>query len=418
MAGQQAGNAQQETKLSERFIKSLKTFIKTLNTFVKENIGYIISLILTVTMLYFLQWTVGIEHSELDKLSLNNPVETFSNSSNKNDIAEDIKREEESIAKRCESMADSKDPTSTTLCRLQWRMETLPVKVKLNLHSHIEKCMPWIQFLAVLSLTALCFFTFKTFPLRKKTEWGSAADFAYLAGIISAFYFVYLMIDEYQPAVFVMAMVAIAVAGEHWATLEDFERESGELLTNIKGKTDDLKTGTDQLIKDTENLRNETVNLKKQTSKVLNAMGIPMWKDELYKLWQNAQDKISGIFRIFDVDQEWWDSGDNQKKKLDKADLTDRWNEYFKSPNITLYNALTTHFVNLASHIDHLNKTNEAERDKHKLVDKNLSKLPETKTLIVTDLPMPGTEQWQALEKENMFEVIFGLAWCCCCAAR
>lgn len=111
-----------------------------------------------------------------------------------------------------------------------------------------------------------------------------------LSALIPALVFSMAMYSAYEPAVFVMALVAIYVAAEHYDGLIDTEHE-------LKHRTDDLK---------------------KTLGTVLDADGLNIWRAEVYALYRSATWRIDGVIRKFDIDLEWWQC----------AGQTDPWTEY------------------------------------------------------------------------------------------
>ncbi|HEY0288500.1 MAG TPA: hypothetical protein VGC62_16070 [Pseudomonas sp.] len=109
--------------------------------------------------------------------------------------------------------------------------------------------------------------------------------------LLPAMIFMLSMTEAYQPAVFVMAMVAIFVAAEHYGGLQETEKKLDEDVDKL---TDKLET-------------------------LLNADGLEAWKETLYEDYRKAENRIDAIIRHFDIDESWW--------KLDK----DPWSAYIKA---------------------------------------------------------------------------------------
>ncbi len=103
--------------------------------------------------------------------------------------------------------------------------------------------------------------------------------------------FMLSMTEAYQPAVFVMAMVAIFVAAEHYGGLRETEKKLDE---NVDKLSEKLET-------------------------ILNADGLDTWKKTLYEDYRAAKNRIDAIIRHFDIDEDWW--------KLN----SDPWSAYIKA---------------------------------------------------------------------------------------
>jgi hypothetical protein len=86
------------------------------------------------------------------------------------------------------------------------------------------------------------------------------------------------MTEAYQPAVFVMAMVAIFVAAEHYGGLSETEQK----------------------------LERDVDNLENRLDRLLNADGLSEWKKELYGDYRKAEERIDAVIRHFDIDTRWW----------------------------------------------------------------------------------------------------------------
>jgi hypothetical protein len=136
-----------------------------------------------------------------------------------------------------------------------------------------------------------------------------------------ALLFAVAMREQYNPAVFVMALAAIFVAAEHYSSIaeakDDIARANGELTSTVS-----LLTATKQEL--TEN--------RKSIDMLLNDDGLPKWKGHVYKDYLAATDRIDAVIRIFDIDDTWWQ-------------LDGDWDQYKASnddDNPTLFHALTS----------------------------------------------------------------------------
>jgi len=99
-----------------------------------------------------------------------------------------------------------------------------------------------------------------------------------LLALVPVWPFVLAMHEEYEPTVFVMALVAIFVAAEHY----------GGLTENV------------------ETLEEKTTALQNRLGVVLNADGLNEWRTEVYHLYGEARDRIDAVIRFFDIDPQWW----------------------------------------------------------------------------------------------------------------
>lgn len=107
------------------------------------------------------------------------------------------------------------------------------------------------------------------------------------------------MYKIYEPAVFMMALVAIFVAAEHYGGLTETEYKLEKTTTELA-----------EAIKKTESeLEKRTSELKDAMGTILNADGALEWRNELYRLYSNAKFRIDAVIRHFDIDNEWWQCG-------------------------------------------------------------------------------------------------------------
>jgi hypothetical protein len=109
------------------------------------------------------------------------------------------------------------------------------------------------------------------------TAWSIKVGIALFA-LIPAWIFSLSMYHAYEPAVFVMALVAVYVAAEHYGGLVQTEQE----------------------------LHERTEDLMSTMGTVLDADGLNFWRAEIYALYLNATWRIDAVIRNFDIDLEWW----------------------------------------------------------------------------------------------------------------
>jgi hypothetical protein len=208
------------------------------------------------------------------------------------------------------------------------------------MHPRPEEAESIVKMEIVILLSCLWFATFKTvgvyedwhrerFPPRSSTDpragrrrdhrWPRAAVVHIVLGPLSirfafallaswpALLFAHRMINAYEPAVLVMALVAILVAAEHYAGLEKAEKR-------VEAATETI----------------EKVNL--QNDILLNSEGLSTYKRELYELYGKATYRIDAVVHHIDIDEIWW-----------QQPTHDSWDAYFKqaaTDPTTLYGAL------------------------------------------------------------------------------
>lgn len=99
----------------------------------------------------------------------------------------------------------------------------------------------------------------------------------------------FTMRSTYEPTVFVMALVAIFVAAEHYGGLRESQQE-------LEEKTDGIVT----------QLARKTKDITDQIGLVLNADGLAEWRAEIYGRYSKAFRRIDAVIRYFDIDETWW----------------------------------------------------------------------------------------------------------------
>jgi hypothetical protein len=103
-----------------------------------------------------------------------------------------------------------------------------------------------------------------------------------------------------QPAIFVMALVGIYVAAEHYNGLVQHEKQVDILKSHM-----------------------ETLN---------NAFGIVQGRRELYRAYSEPGTDITAVVRLFDIDPVWWSCNADSDVSV--------WSEYENHTELTFYNAL------------------------------------------------------------------------------
>jgi hypothetical protein len=92
--------------------------------------------------------------------------------------------------------------------------------------------------------------------------------------ILPAGIFAVAMQDAYEPSVFVMALVAIFVAAEHYVGLKETEETVEHVISSV--------------------------------GILLNADGMARWKRQLYVEYRDSEYRIDAVVRHFDIDMLWW----------------------------------------------------------------------------------------------------------------
>lgn len=244
----------------------------------------------------------------------------------------------------------------------------------------------------------------------KDEKWGKEKYSVFDLGLVivalsfaPAVLFVGAMYQAYQPAVLVMALVAIVVAAEHLSGLEMQKEDLRRQTTALKGQTNMLTEAIATLEKN-----------KEDTGRLLADAGLNKFVDLVYREYRHAE-RISAVFRVLNIDDFWWSSA--------KAAL---------QPPIrptTPHVQATLHGQRVAG------GTPPARRDPWKryfrkareragkpgggsaLLAEALASTEDRKKLVATfvaDLPVPGSREWIARiadSSEPLFGDLLGLAW-------
>ncbi|MGF6873022.1 hypothetical protein [Paraburkholderia sp. MM5477-R1] len=172
------------------------------------------------------------------------------------------------------------------------------------------------------------------------------------------FIFATISHGEPGPAVFVMALVAIYVAAEHYSSLE----RQGSIVLRQEIATD---------------------RLERQMESLANALGTSYSQRQILDAYSKTEDEVGdsasmrGIYAIYkypDIDQEWW-----------TPNLPDDvWRDYFSSAKQTLFNSI--------------------KRGRRTKI-----------LLVVTDPPPLVISNDARDEKADKFIKLLGIAWYCVC---
>lgn len=153
------------------------------------------------------------------------------------------------------------------------------------------------------------------------------------------FIFLFAMIKyrHTDTAVFLMAIVAIYVAAQHYVALEKQNVTIEKTLSKINEQANEIETHTSELRGIRESFKEQITDLKLEVVSVKNALGTAYSQKTLYDQYRNPANSTpfnSGIYAVYhllDIDQQWL-----------RAPGNDRWETYCK-PNAypeSLYAAL------------------------------------------------------------------------------
>ena len=246
-------------------------------------------------------------------------------------------------------------------------------KIEKKVHPVASLPLALMQVLAVIAISVTWFYAFRLrgtlrrgrddelHPIKHSKELVLTA--------IPVFFFWLGMYTAYQPAVLVMALVAIFVAAEHYSGLEL--------------QLEQLETASAEL----KDARQSLESIHKGTNRLLSDAGLANYVDAVYEKYRKAR-FIHAVVRLHDIDPDWW----LWARDSLKSNSFDPWDKYFKeehhieSPRtLTLRAALKT----------------SDER-------------PRLDAAFVTDLPMPKSLEWDGRydhSEEPLFQDLLGLAW-------
>ena len=269
-------------------------------------------------------------------------------------------------------------------------MGTMVKTINKNLH---PVPVPLIAFLQIVSVISLSMLWFQAFVLRSYSKQESATrNWPVWLSLLPAISFVVAMYQAYQPAVFVMALVAIYVAAEHFGSLEAQKNILGEQQGNLAAQEEILEKQQEILKEQQQSLKTQQQDLNaavKNIEKVavdigmiVRNMGLETFINLVYETYAKAR-TISAVVRFHDIDRTWWEfgkDGDPWKKYIATMDQ-------YPSP-VTLINALGS---------------------KRADGGKNLERAQ-----FIADLPLPHSAEWKSRfnsDKHWLFQDIIGLAW-------
>ena len=122
---------------------------------------------------------------------------------------------------------------------------------------------------------------------------------------LPALLFAASMHQAYQPAVFVMALVAVFVAAEHYGGLREQSEQLTEQLEQLTQQRVALETTRSELSHTQKGLE----SIQRATETLLNFEGLARFKADVYKKYAGAKIDISAVVRFYDIDPEWWECG-------------------------------------------------------------------------------------------------------------
>ena len=252
--------------------------------------------------------------------------------------------------------------------------------------------VPLIAFLQILSVILLSMIWFKAFILRSYSKEESVTrNWPILLSLFPAMIFVMGMYQAYQPAVFVMALVAIYVAAEHFGSLEAQQKILREQQQNLAAQEQILVKQQALLAQQQQSLTTQQKDLNAAVEKIekvavnvgmiVRNMGLETFISQVYETYAKAK-TISAVVRFHDIDRTWWEFGKH----------ADPWERYIETVEqhpspVTLVNALGS-----------------------KRIDGKIL----TRAQFIADLPLPLSSEWGSRFKSDkhwLFQDIMGLAW-------
>lgn len=182
---------------------------------------------------------------------------------------------------------------------------------------------------------------------NRRVEWICRGGWAVGMAFFVVLLFAFTMHQAYQPAVLVMALIAIIVAAEHYS--------------GLKEAVDDLR------------------KVEGFTSRLAEDAGLSHFVHHVYERYAAAK-KIHAVVRMHDIDPVWWSFVKAEK---------DPWTEYVKDAKEDPAPEKAT--------AERRNLARALRRDSGKL-----------EACFVTDLPMPASDEWDRRLKPNDGEPLFG----------
>jgi hypothetical protein len=279
-------------------------------------------------------------------------------------------------------------------------------EIEHRLHPSPSLLFALVQVATVVAISTMWFYAFTLRATRRhpndRTLPMLAHSWPVLWSLVPVVIFVLAMYQAYQPAVLVMALVAILVAAEHYSglrlqegELEEHKRQLERQAALLQAARGDLSVQMGYLKEQADTLKNASSDLtalSKSTDRLLSDAGLSHFVEAVYTAYQEAS-SVRAVVRLPEIDVEWWRWARNALAPRHRASMPPSpWKAYFESAmhrdsdrGITLARAL---------------QLNEAR--------------PQLSGAFVTDLPMPGSQEWRRREldpDEPLFQDLLGLAW-------
>jgi len=292
-----------------------------------------------------------------------------------------------------------------------------------NLHAAPKIGEAAVQMGLVVLVTWLWFYTFRVaaqlkqiadaasattaakLPSSFRLEWpkpgAGPVPIPLILGTIStlpALLFAGSMHEAYQPAVFVMALVAVFVAAEHYGGLREQSEQLTEQLEQLTRQRVALETTRSELSQTQKGLE----SIQRATETLLNFEGLARFKADVYKKYAGAKIDISAVVRFYDIDPEWWECG----KKPAAV-----WATYLE-----LYSkeegAEKRRMEKQRAEKEKAEKTEKEKEEKETLIGALTSPEYLASTTFVSDLPLPLSREWnRRLDDNKLFRDLLGMTW-------
>jgi len=296
-----------------------------------------------------------------------------------------------------------------------------------NLHAAPEIGEAAVQMGLVILVTWLWFYTFRVAAQLKQIADAASATTAakfpwYLRqrlprpslrpipiplvlGAIStlpALLFAASMHQAYQPAVFVMALVAVFVAAEHYGGLREQSEQLTEQLEQLTQQRVALETTRSELSHTQKGLE----SIQRATETLLNFEGLARFKADVYKKYAGAKIDISAVVRFYDIDPEWWECG-----KKPAAVWATYLELYSNEEEAEKRRAEKRKAEKEKAERGKAEKKEEQE-EKETLIGALTSPDYLASTTFVSDLPLPRSREWnRRLEDNKLFRDLLGMTW-------
>lgn len=256
-----------------------------------------------------------------------------------------------------------------------------------------------VQVLAVIAISFLWFYAFSLrASLRERRNGGDKktllAWWPVAGSLVPVMLFVGTMFQAYQPAVFVMALVAIIVAAEHYSGLQTQEDKLDDQRKDLGRQARVLANTRRTLMRQValltesrtqlDHATRELMTVKGHTERMLDNEGLKDFIQDVYRAYSNASE-VRAVVRLHDIDEVWW-------THARKATSREAWAAYFDDAKRERRGA--EHFT-LAAAL-HMGQRRRLD------------------ATFVTDLPLPLSPEWKRREDDGaqpFFQDLLGLCW-------